>query len=362
VLRLERVGVHDNFFELGGESILSIQIISRANQAGLRLKPRDVFERPTIAELAAGAGEAGARRAEQAPVVGALPLTPIQRRYFEQQPAEPAHYNHALLLAARRRLDPDRLRAALAALERQHDALRLRFVRTGAGWSQSSAPPQEQAPLAFHDLSQRAREACDDVLRSHADAAQAGLDLAQGPIWRALHFRLPDGEDDRLLLIVHHLAVDGVSWRLLLEDLVTAYGRLEQGRAVELPARTDSFRLWAESLVARASSPVTTASAAWWLDAARRQAPRLPVDHEPAAGANIAQDARTLEVALDEAETAALLHQVPRAYRTQINDVLLAALVAACAPWTGSRRLRAETSIEVTRSFAQDTERLLSDP
>ncbi|HEU0078824.1 MAG TPA: amino acid adenylation domain-containing protein, partial [Longimicrobiaceae bacterium] len=133
LLRVERVGVEESFFELGGDSILSIQVVSRARQRGLVLSPRQLFEHPTVARLAAVAGqarhEAGAPAAAQGPVTGEAPLTPIQRRFFAQASPAPHHFNQTLLLAPERALDPGRLAGAVAALVAHHDALRLRFRR-----------------------------------------------------------------------------------------------------------------------------------------------------------------------------------------------------------------------------------------
>ncbi|HZM00201.1 MAG TPA: amino acid adenylation domain-containing protein, partial [Planctomycetota bacterium] len=344
VLRLPRVGVHDNFFELGGESILSIQIISRANQAGLRLKPKDVFERATIAELAAVAGRAAQEAAEQGRVTGELPLTPIQRRFFEQELAQPGHYNHALLLLVRRPVEVAALRGALAALELHHDALRLRFTRGPGGgeWTQRLAEPGGGPPFEVVELAGLAPDERGRAIEASAQQTQASLDLGRGPLWRAVLFRAGGGEPDRLLLVVHHLAVDGVSWRLLLEDLALACEQLGSGRPVALPPKTSSYKAWAEALAAKARTEATLAGAAAWVADLRRGAPRLPVDRAAGAARNVAATAETLEVGLDEAQTAALLREVPRAWSTQINDVLLTALARAAEPWTGSPRLLVE--------------------
>jgi non-ribosomal peptide synthase protein (TIGR01720 family) len=338
VLRIERVGVHDNFFELGGESILSIQIVSRANQAGVRLKPRDVFERPTIAELAAASGELEARQAEQGAVSGEVPLTPIQRRYFDADLANPAHYNHALLFAAGKRLDSEVLRKALTALEAHHDVLRARYERSAEGWRQRIEPPAARDPLEAHDLSSLTPAKAKSELEALCAEAQRRLDLVRGPLWRAVHFRLPGGEE-RLLLAIHHLAVDGVSWRLLVEDLTQACAELEAGRAASLPPKTSSFKAWAEHLTARSAEAPTLKSAPWWVARLEGGAAAIPLDREAAPGVNIAANAEFLDVSLDEALTAQLLREPPRAYRAQIHEVLLTALARAFEPWTGSPRI-----------------------
>ena len=229
VLRVERFGVHDNFFELGGDSILAIQIIARSAREGLRLTPRQLFEHQTVAELARIVETSGAIVREQGPVTGPVPLTPIQHWFFEQELLDPHHFNQSMLLEAREALDPQALEAATDALVTHHDALRLRFAREPGGWRQTSAPPEGGG--IFSVLSLRGleeREQADTIARAAA-GAHASLDLAEGPLARALFFDLGAEKPARLLLIIHHLAVDGVSWRVLLEDLDTAYRQIRSG-------------------------------------------------------------------------------------------------------------------------------------
>mgnify|MGYP000963431175 CR=1 FL=1 len=331
VLGVQQVGVRDNFFELGGDSILSIQIIARANQAGLRLTPRQFFQQPTIEGLAAVAGQGPVIQAEQGPVTGPVPLTPIQRHFFRQALPAPHHWNQAFLLEVRERLDPDALRGAIAALLRHHDALRLRYTPTDSGWAGVIAAPDEAVPFHLEDLSAVPDDALAAAIEARCAAAQASLDLAAGPLLQAVSFDCGPGRPDRLLLVIHHLAIDGVSWRVLFEDLQTAYTQLRQGRAAALPAKTTSFRAWAERLAAHADAEATRAELDYW-QAQGAPAP-LPLDH--ADGQNTEASAEGVRVELSEAETTALLQDVPAAYGTEINDALLTALAQALTAWTG---------------------------
>jgi amino acid adenylation domain-containing protein/non-ribosomal peptide synthase protein (TIGR01720 family) len=336
VLGVERVGIHDNFFSaLGGDSILSIQIIARANQAGLRLTPKQIFEHQTVAELAAVAGVAAAVEAEQGLVTGAAPLTPIQHWFFEQDVVEPHHWNQSLLFETRQALDPALLEQVVAHLVEHHDALRLRFVREADGWRQHNAGLEGPTPFSRHDLSALPEAEQRPALEAKAAELQASLNLAEGPLLRIAHFDLGADKPGRLLLAVHHLAVDGVSWRILLEDLQTAYQQLSAGAPVSLPAKTTSFRQWAEKLHAYAQTDAVEREAAHWLALGDGPVRRLPVDFP--GGANTVDSARTVTVALSPEQTEALLHQVPAVYHTQINDVLMTALVEALARWTGTR-------------------------
>jgi non-ribosomal peptide synthase protein (TIGR01720 family) len=331
------IGVHDNFFELGGDSILSIQIASLATRAGLRLSPLQLFEHPTVARLAAVVGEPGrpghpGRSGDREPVVGPVPLTPIQRRFFTLDIPERHHWNQALLLEVAVPLAPRSLAVALDCLFAHHDALRHRFRRGAAGWEQVAEPPAAgMGLLSAVDLSALPAARQSAEVERVAASLQGSLRLDTGPLLRCVDFVL--GAAHRLFLLAHHLVVDGVSWRILLEDLESAYRQSERGGPVELPARTTSFKGWAERLAEHAASPVLAAEETYWLDEARRGVRPLPLDVP--AGENTRASTRTLSVALDAAETGALLRDVAAAFHTQINDLLLAALAEAFAPWTG---------------------------
>jgi len=343
VLGLERVGVRENFFELGGDSILSLQVIARARRAGLELGPQQIFQYPTVAELAAVAAESSRHvTAEQGPVVGDVPLTPIQRSFWEDPPAERHHWNQALLLAAPRIARPV-LAGALARLLEHHDALRLRYALTQEGVRQRNVAPGGEVPLVEIDLSALESAARPAALDAAAEQVQASLDLERGPIVRAACFELGHGdlgdepEPLRLLLAIHHLAVDGVSWRILVEDLerLCAGG----GEPVELDAKTTSFKTWAERLEEEARSEATLGELELWRELAGGAPANLPRDAE---GPDPVSAVGVVESALDAEATEALLRRVPAVYRTRIDEVLLTALARAAARITGDRRLAVE--------------------
>ncbi|HET6230939.1 MAG TPA: non-ribosomal peptide synthase/polyketide synthase, partial [Longimicrobiaceae bacterium] len=340
LLGLEKVGIHDNFFAVGGDSILSIQVISRAAQAGLKLTPKQIFQHQTIAALAAVAvSTAGAAStAEQGLVTGDAPLTPIQRWFFGMEVTDAHHWNQAVMLEAGGALDADALHAALARLAEHHDALRLRFARDAAGeWRGAHTASEGSFAFGSIDLSALSDDAFSAEIAARAEEAQASLDFTAGPIFRALHFAAGDGRPDRLLLVVHHLAVDVVSWGVIVADLESAYTQISRGAPAALPPKTTSFAEWGRRLSAHASFPAMEAEAGYWLSRPWSAAARVPVDH--AGGSNTVGEAETISLALTEDETRAVLHEVPSIYRTQVNDVLLAALALAFRGWTGGALL-----------------------
>jgi len=271
-LGLEQVGVHDNFFQLGGDSILSIQVVTRARKAGLLITPRQLFENQTIAGLAMVAGTEEPGAIAEGPVEGEAPLTPVQRRFFAQERREPWRFNQAVLLTPREPLAAAPLADALARLAAHHDALRLRFVAGDHGWRQLHAEPL--APLLEADLTALPGEERTRALEAAAEQLQGGLDLARGPLFTAALFRL--GEDgDRLLLTAHHLVVDGVSWRVLMEDLAAVLS------GQDLPPKTTSFQEWARRLAGHAEA--LAGEAGFWRETVQAPVPRLPVDFPEAA-------------------------------------------------------------------------------
>ncbi|HEX6291076.1 MAG TPA: amino acid adenylation domain-containing protein, partial [Herpetosiphonaceae bacterium] len=335
VLRLEQVGIHDNFFDLGGDSILGIQVTARANQAGLPLSAQQTFQFQTIAELAAQVDAAAPveSTAEPGVVLGAVPLTPIQHWFFENNPIDPHHWNQALLFEVPPDLDLTRLDQATRQLQAHHDALRLRFAHGPAGWRQEHTGLEQIEPLTCIDLAALAEDERQAALETHAAALQASLDLTAGPLLRVVHFHLGANRPGRLLLIIHHLAVDAVSWAILLEDLQRAYE--QRG----LPAKTSSFQHWAERLSAYAQSDRVADEIAYWRSTLGSHTTRLPIDDPLAIEHNLMAATATVTVALSMDETDSLLHEVPRAYQTQITDALLTALALTITRWSGGQSL-----------------------
>jgi amino acid adenylation domain-containing protein/non-ribosomal peptide synthase protein (TIGR01720 family) len=339
VLRVDRVGAHDNFYGLGGDSILSIQIAAKARQAGLNVTVGAVLKHPTIADLAASLDRGKALASiDDSALEGTAPLTPIQQWFFQLAPAEPQHWNQAFLFETSETLDTVAFRGAVAELLRHHPALRLRFTRDGTGWRQELDPPASLSPVWIEDLSSVPDAELSHAIGAVAARAAASLDLSRGPLLRAVDLPLGGARGGRVLLVIHHLAVDGVSWRILLEDFETAYRQLRAGSPPRLPAATTSWTRWAQGLEAAAASGMFAEESAYWRAAAADPLVPLPVD--------LARDAENTEgragivtASLDAAETAALLQRVPAAYNTQINDILLTALADALAPWAGQGEL-----------------------
>ncbi|MER6210907.1 amino acid adenylation domain-containing protein [Streptomyces sp. NPDC001642] len=319
VLGVPRLGVHDNFRALGGDSILLIHTVARAREAGLSITPKMVFEHPTVAALAAASDEAAAQgrstavHAEQGPVTGEVPLGPIQHQYAAVGPRN--RFNQSRLLHAAPEIGPDTLRAALRTLIDHHDALRLRWTRREDSWRQDLAPTGgHDDPLTVVDTPHEADAA--------VKAAHTGLDLTRGPLLRAVLLR----HTGQLLLVAHHVAVDTVSWHILVEDLSTL---CTGGR---LPAKTTSVQHWARKLHEHAHSAEFAPEAAYWALPRPSVAP-LPVDRE--AGDNTEGRARSTRVVLAAPATAGLLRQAAALRGAEPEHLMLAALARTLTEATG---------------------------
>ncbi len=325
VLNLDSIGLEDNFFELGGDSIVSMQVVSRARQAGIVLNPKSLFQHQTLRSLALVARQGDSHGIDQGLARGAVPLTPVQHWFFERDIPERQHWNQSLLLVPGERLDVVALGSALARLTEHHDSLRLRFIQVNGEWQQAYAEPS-----AVSLLWQRQATSVEQ-LNALCDDAQRSLDLEDGPLLRALLVDMADGSQ-RVLLAIHHLVVDGVSWRVLLDDLQQFYSQLQAGQAIQVPAKTSAYGQWAAHLHGHLDGFMDSLD--YWR--AQGNAPAgngLPCDYPERLLE--ARDERKVQVRLDAEQTRQLLQQAPKAYRTQVNDLLLTALARTICRWTG---------------------------
>ncbi|MGX1175969.1 amino acid adenylation domain-containing protein/non-ribosomal peptide synthase protein (TIGR01720 family) [Pseudomonas sp. R151218B TE3479] len=328
VLKLAQVGLRDNFFELGGDSIVSIQVVSRARQAGIHFTPKDLFQHQTIEALAAVAQTGAALQAiDQRPVTGETTLLPIHQWFFAQAIPDRHHWNQSVMLKPTQVLDAQALEQALDALVAHHDSLRLAFIEQAGGWTARYRDGGADGVVWQADVADLA------ALQALGDQAQRSLQLDGGSLIRAVLANLADGTQ-RLLLIVHHLVVDGVSWRILVEDLQTAYRQALTGATVQLPAKTSAIQAWAEALQGYARSASLQAELDFWQQQLQGASTALPWDN-PQGGQQQAQ-AMTVRTSLERSLTRQLLQQAPAAYRTQVNDLLLTALARVMVRWTGA--------------------------
>ncbi|HKN42180.1 MAG TPA: condensation domain-containing protein, partial [Sphingomicrobium sp.] len=334
-------GIADNFFELGGDSIVSIQLVSRARKAGLVITPRAVFQYQTVEALAAVAAFVE-KRASTLPDIatGALPLTPIMHWLLERGgPID--HFNQAMLLQVPAGVHEDHLIAAVQAVLDHHDALRLRLIASvhGADFSLEVLPAglvEARNCVRRVDVCSLDDEARRGCIAQQVQAAAARLAPASGVMVQAVWFDAGAEQAGRLLLTIHHLAVDGVSWRILLPDLAAAWAAIARGEVAALAPRGTSFHRWAQRLAAEAQGAERLAELGFWTGMLSAPALSL-VEGALDPTRDVSGRAGQLTLTLPAAITGALLTRVPAAFHGGINDVLLTGLVLAVADWCRRR-------------------------
>jgi amino acid adenylation domain-containing protein/non-ribosomal peptide synthase protein (TIGR01720 family) len=338
VLGVERVGVHDNFLELGGDSILSLRVIIRANQVGMRLTPGQLFQRQTVAELASVVA-LSLPESNFEELLAEVPLTPIQHWFFEQNLPDPHHFNQAVLLEVPAHLEAALIEKAVEELFIRHDALRLRFINMVGRWQQTVSEPDGETPFSVHDFSSLPGSEQPAAIKRVADEIQRGLNLSQGPLASFALMKLGEQKSTRLLIVIHHLAVDITSWRILLEDFQAASEQLSRQEEVELPARTTSFALWSQHLNRFAQAEELSAETEYWREVVSHETARLPLDFD---GENTEDSSDVVLSTFSREETWSLLHDTPKAFRTLPSEVLLTALAQAFAELNDKKGLLIE--------------------
>ncbi|MEU5185533.1 amino acid adenylation domain-containing protein [Streptomyces klenkii] len=358
VLDVPTVGAEDNFFELGGDSIMSIQLVSKVRAAGLSMSAKDVFQHQTPAGLAAvvTASEAHAHTSDLG--VGRIPATPIMHWLREQEELEQEgqdreqeqgngldQFSQTVLLSIPAGVTEPQLAGALQAVLDHHDALRTRLDRSAGGeWSLHSSP---RGCVTAADLIRRIDVSGGDgdgpvpgrLVADEAREARRRLRPGDGVMVQAVWFDAGPARPGRLLLVLHHLVVDGVSWRILLPDMASAAAAIAVDRAVELAPVQTSFRRWAELLVEQAQEPKRIAEAAWWEQVLDGPSVML-ADQLPQEG----RRTRSLVVTISPERAASLLTDVPAAFHANVNDVLLTALAVAVL---GRHQRRGEAGTEL---------------
>ncbi|AMS21566.1 non-ribosomal peptide synthetase [Pseudomonas synxantha] len=325
VLGVEQVGQDDNFFELGGDSIVSMQLVSRARQADINLSPKDVFQHQTLRSLAQVASLRLHTTIDQGAAQGQAILSPVQHWFFAQDIPQRQHWNQSLLLMPREPIVAAFLNGALQQLVNHHDGLRLRYQANGEGWQQHYSEPVGESLLWQRQVDSH------EALAELCDEAQRSLNLQDGPLLRALLVQMPD-HSQRLLLVIHHLVVDGVSWRILLDDLQQLYVGLREGAAPALAGKTTSYQTWTARLQ-DAVPRFLPQMEGWQAQLGQASTADLPCDNPQGALHQYLEE--KVSCTLDAETTRQLLTLAPAAYRTQVNDLLLTALARVVCRWSG---------------------------
>lgn len=336
VLGIEQVGIDHNFFELGGDSIRAIQISSKLNSYGYALKMKDLFQNPEISKLTKFV-RLEHREIDQGPVEGFVELSPIQHWFFESDFTSLEHYNQAVVLFKKDGFDVDLLSDVLHKVVSHHDALRMVFKKEEGRWVQyNKGPDSGEGQFDLFVTSVKDGEEGRLEISRNIDRLHCSIDLAHGPLVKVGLFKSNGG--DHLAIIVHHLVMDGISWRILFEDLTLAYNQALKGEDITLPAKTDSYQTWVNQLIEYANSKAMYKELPYWHRIESSEIKELPKsDHR--IGAKKVMDNISYSFQLSKVETEQLLSKVHAAYNTEINDILLTALGRAVWQWTGEENV-----------------------
>ncbi|AWD89305.1 non-ribosomal peptide synthetase [Bacillus velezensis] len=333
ILGISPVGIEDSFFELGGDSIKAIKAVSKLREKGYKLSfaalmyqqtPRKIGENIQMGEVN--------QVYEQGEINGASPLTPIQLEFFNKNHVVPNHYNQALMLRSDEPFDIPSLKTAITEIIKHHDALRNVYD----GQRQITLSTEESKLYDWYEKDYTKVQDVSKEIEYASDKLQASIDLATGPLVKVGLFHSDSG--DHLLICVHHLVIDGVSWRILLEDLFSGYRQIQETGKITLPMKTASYKEWANALTQYAKSEVLSDEIAYWKNISDKSNSTETFKSTQTASGQY----KNKVVKVDSETTKKLLLEAGKTYKTEINDLLLASLTIAVKEWRNSKYLTIE--------------------
>ncbi|MBO3797189.1 non-ribosomal peptide synthetase, partial [Bacillus subtilis] len=345
VLGVNKVGIDDHFFELGGDSIKAIQISARLNESGYKLELKQLFRYPRISELSKHIKPVN-RIIKQDIVEGKALLTPIQEWFFDQRFTDQHHWNQAVMLFREQGFKEEIINKIFNEIIKHHDALRMVFKQNEEGKYEArnrDIHEEEYFSLDVFDIANEgiAQKDIGDFIRKKSSELQSTLDISNGPLMKLGLFRTRTG--DHLLISIHHLVIDGVSWRILFDDVASAYEQCLRREEIVLPQKTDSFLTWSSRLKEFSNSNELLNESIYWSEIEGLEKEKLPEDiiDKKSAVSNKAllKENNQIAIELSEEETKRLLNKSNQAYNTEINDLLLVALGMTIHEWSDLKRI-----------------------
>lgn len=371
LLGVEDLSIQDNFFELGGDSIVSLQMTSRAAQQGLKISARQIFENQTIFDLAAVVEDQFSLQdspstAAQTPlqeleiVTGELPLTPIQRWFFECNFVNSQHWNLFQTLALPPKIEPQNLLKILDTMLQQHDMLRTQFTHSSNGWQQEikEFSPLLEADLVTIDVSQWGEHEYQLNVEELANNLSSQFELDSACLYRFVHLNGTDKAPSELLIIIHHLLVDIVSFNILIDEMQSAWAQISSGQAIQIIGKSASFIQWSNALSSFAEKQECGLQQQYWQYFNGLNL--LPLPKDDVNGINNVASAQQLIISLSQSATATITKELVKD-NIQPKDILLCALVMTLNEYSGQSRLLVELeehgrdaldeNIDVARTF-----------
>ncbi len=333
VLGVERISINDNFFELGGDSIKAIQIVSRLKRYGYTLEMREIFKNPRIRELSRYV-ENLCISFSQTIVEGNTVLTPIQTWFFERNFVDKHHFNQSVMLYRKERFDEKIVMAVFEKILLHHDALRMVYETSDNNVIQFNRSNHGKTyELEVVDF--RNKEDYEEEIIKVCNRIQESIDLSKGPLVKIGLFKTDEG--DHMLIAIHHLVVDGVSWRIIFEDFNMGYNQHINGEEILFQDKTTSYKEWAQKLKEYSSSRSALKELDYWNKLESNRINPLPKDYE--CSIITKENMKTLGIALSKEETEDLLKNVNMMYNTEINDILLTALGLTIKDWMKQEKI-----------------------
>lgn len=335
VLGLDKVSIKDSFFDIGGDSIKAIQVASRLRKYEINVEVKDILASKNI-EMMAKCIKVSTIKAEQDVIEGEVIPTPIQKEFIEIQDKAYKHFNQALMVYSKEGFDEEILKAVMTKIIGHHDALRMVIRKEHSKYSLYNRGLDGNL-YDFYKFNYENMEEKDlsEIINKEANNIQASMDLENGPLVKVALFKTKEG--DHLLMAIHHHVVDGVSWRIILEDLSNGYKALKEGEKVELPSKTTSFKEWSEKQYEYSNSKKLLKELKYWKEVTDKSVEQIPRDKE--IKGSTFKDKKNIIVKLNTEDTKNLLKESNRAYNTEINDILIGSLGIAARKWKGLNNL-----------------------
>jgi iturin family lipopeptide synthetase C len=333
VLGVKNIGLTDDLFTLGADSLKSIQISLRIQAAGYDVSVRDILACKTIQELSGKITAQGAA-ANKGGIIGKAALTPNQAVFFRQQQKDPHHFNQSVLLHFKKGISGKTVANIFKKILEQHDALCTVFKDVNGEMMQEHAGGE--IPLSLEERNMKSIPDPQQELSIVCSQIQESIDLLQGPLMKLGLFHLQDGS--RLFIVIHHLVTDELSWRILLEDFDRLYQQVLKNEELSLPMKTDSFQSWSRYLQEYRKSKAFIKSKIYWDSVVRQPAAFMKRDKEGIH--HLVKESDTRSFSLDSTTTARMLTEVYHSFSTEINEILLTALLISLHEHSGGEVIK----------------------
>ncbi|MFZ1289535.1 MAG: amino acid adenylation domain-containing protein [Melioribacteraceae bacterium] len=330
VLKVENIGVNDNFFELGGDSILAIQVISKANQSGIKITPKNIFQSPTIKGLSLLAGNTIINFENKEIHKGIFSLSPIQNWFFDQSFQNQNHWNQSLLIEFSEPLDKDILRITFSKIFELHDSLRLRFEIVDSKFMQYYSNDINDLPFEIEKTITN-NISLDEITNKH----QASLNLENGPIAKFVYIKTENKY--YLFLVAHHLVIDSVSWRIIFDDIQNFYLQLKQNKKFTLPTKSTSYSYWINSLKKYSETQEFKNQIIFWKNQKEIQS-TINEDYLKSE-INIENSAKNYSQLVTKELTDLFITEISKSYKAELNELLITIFVKSYSIWKGKRKV-----------------------